>query len=395
LDAYAHQELPFERIVEALNPTRSTARHPLFQTMILLQNTGDGVYEFAGATAEPHPLDHRIAKFDLTLGLTEAHDDQGRPAGISAEFEYATDLFDRTTVEAMSRSFLRLLEAVTAEPDAPVGQAELLGPEEYDRILTEWSTAVPAGVRQELAEADARDSRTAYVLDEALRPVPAGVLGDVYLATAVPAAPTTGRVDRYVADPYGGPGAVMYRTGRLGRWHAEGRLDLRAPVAPAEPAPATAAEPPRRNGPRNPVEEVLCALFAEALELPEVGVHDNFFALGGYSLMATRLTSRIRAVLGAEIGIRTLFANPTVAGIAAALRDGGAPRPALAATAVRPDPLPLSYAQQRLWFLGEWEDGASAYSIPLALRLRGPLDRQALQEALNDVAGRHEALRTR
>ncbi|MFE6049723.1 amino acid adenylation domain-containing protein [Kitasatospora sp. NPDC056446] len=396
LDAYAHQELPFERIVEAVNPTRSTARHPLFQSMILLQNTGEGVYEFAGATAEPHPLEHRIAKFDLTLGLTETQDGQGLPAGITAEFEYATELFDRATVEAMSRSFLRLLEAVTADPDAPVGQAELLGPEEYDRILGEWSAAVPAGLWQELAEADTRDGRTAYVLDEALRPVPAGVLGDVYLATAAPAAPRT--ADRYVADPYGGPGAVMYRTGRLGRWHAEGRLDLRAPAVPAEPAgpsPATVVEPPRRNGPRNPVEEVLCALFAEALDLPEVGVHDNFFALGGYSLMATRLTSRIRTVLGAEIGIRTLFANPTVAGIATALRDGGARRPALTATAVRPDPLPLSYAQQRLWFLGQWEQGGSAYSIPLALRLRGALDRPALQAALDDLAGRHEALRTR
>ncbi|WP_037903216.1 condensation domain-containing protein, partial [Streptomyces sp. NRRL S-350] len=70
-------------------------------------------------------------------------------------------------------------------------------------------------------------------------------------------------------------------------------------------------------------------------------------------------------------------------------------RPTLRTTPTRPDPLPLSYAQQRLWFLREWEQGGSSYNIPLALRLRGPLDRQALQEALNDVAGRHEALRTR
>ncbi|MFZ3494409.1 amino acid adenylation domain-containing protein [Streptomyces sp. 5.8] len=397
LDAYAHQELPFERVVEALNPVRSTARHPLFQTMIVLQNTEDGVYELAGTRTEVHPIEHHAAKFDLTLGLAENFDEQGRQAGIGAEFEYATDLFDRGTVEAMSRGFLRLLEAVTAAPDQSVGRAELLDPDELDRILTEWSAAVPAELWQDLAEAGTRNTRTAYLLDDALRPVPAGVLGEVYLATAAPAAAPAGAGDRYVANPYGGSGTVMYRTGRLGRWHADGRLDLGVPATTVDEAPDTEApgtEAPRSRAPRNPAEEVLCVLFAEALGIPRVGVDDNFFALGGYSLMATRLTSRIRSVLGAEVGIRTLFANPTVAGLAEALRDGDARRPALTAAGTRPDPLPLSYAQQRLWFLREWEEAGATYNIPLTLRLRGALDAQALQAALDDVVARHEALRT-
>ncbi|MEV7414426.1 amino acid adenylation domain-containing protein [Streptomyces sp. NPDC089919] len=399
LDAYAHQELPFERVVEAVNPVRSTARHPLFQTMILLQNTEDGVYELAGTRTEVHPVEHRAAKFDLSLALGESFDEEGRQAGIGAEFEYATDLYDRATVEAMGRGFVRLLEAVTEAPDAPVSRAELLDPADYDRILTEWSAAVPAELWQDLAEAGSRNTRTAYLLDDALRPVPAGVLGEVYLATAAPAAPAR-PADRYVANPYGGTGTVMYRTGRLGRWDRDGRLDLGLPSGTGGtpdggaggPAPAPAA--PVGRSPRTPAEEVLCALFAEALGVPRVGVADNFFALGGYSLMATRLTSRIRSVLGVEIGIRTLFANPTVAALAAVLRDAGESRPALTARDSRPDPLPLSYAQQRLWFGQEWEEGGSSYNIPLALRLRGPLDRVALRQALDDVAERHEALRT-
>jgi amino acid adenylation domain-containing protein/non-ribosomal peptide synthase protein (TIGR01720 family) len=144
------------------------------------------------------------------------------------------------------------------------------------------------------------------------------------------------------------------------------------------------------------VEEVLCSLFAEILGVERVGAEQSFFDLGGDSLTAMRLISRIRSVFGADVGIRALFAEPTVAAVARALTAGtGKPRPPLTA-GPRPTLVPLSYGQQRMWFLNriEEEGAAAAYHVPLALRLHGPVDPAVLQAALDDVADRHETLRT-
>jgi amino acid adenylation domain-containing protein len=178
---------------------------------------------------------------------------------------------------------------------------------------------------------------------------------------------------------------------RLPRTSA-GKVDRRA--LPPPPIPAAEAVPPR-----SPVEDLLAGLFAEILEVPAVPLDRGFFDLGGHSLLATRLVSRIREVFRIELPLREVFEKPAAAALAGAvearLREGQG----LAAPPIRPvtrevDP-PLSFAQERLWFLERLQPGTATYNVPLAVAFAGPLDPAALEAALLGVVARHEALRTR
>ncbi|GAA1855041.1 hypothetical protein GCM10009836_38870 [Pseudonocardia ailaonensis] len=166
-----------------------------------------------------------------------------------------------------------------------------------------------------------------------------------------------------------------------------GKLDRRALPEPVlsrdEDLPPTA------------LETTLLVLVAEVLDVPAPGVRDSFFALGGHSLLAARLVARIRTELGADLPMRAVFDAPTARELAAlvAASTPVAQRPALVAAA-RPAEIPLSAAQQRLWFLWRVDPGSVSYHMPLALRLRGALDVDALRAALADVVARHESLRT-
>ncbi|GAA2515988.1 hypothetical protein GCM10010423_04260 [Streptomyces levis] len=780
LRAYAHQDVPFEHLVEALNPPRSLARHPLFQTMLTLHNNAEPRLDLPGLRVSPALAEAGAAKFDLTFDLVEARGPAGEPEGLGGRLEYSTDLFDHDTVELLAARFVRVLAAVADEPGRRIGELEILDGAERERVLVEWNDtarAVPGATLPELFEAqvsrtpdavavvtedvtltyaqlNARANRLAhalmaqgagpervvavalprsvelvvallavlksgaaylpvdaeypaeriqsmldearpvcvvddpaqvrpagewpetdpvvsrasshpayviytsgstgrpkgvvvphagivnrlvwmqaeyglepgegvlqktpfgfdvsvweffwpltagarlvvvrpdghkdpaylasvirehavttvhfvpsmlrafveepgaadctglrrvlcsgeelpaelaeraqavlgpklhnlygpteasvdvtswacaegaqgvvpigrpvwntqvYVLDDCLRPVPPGVTGELYLAGDQLARGYLNRpgltAERFLADPFGSTGSRMYRSGDLARWRADGVLEfigraddqvklrgfriepgeieavltghedvaqavvvvredrpggqrlvayvvavpgavvdpdgLRAyaarvlpeymvpsVVVPLEALPLTSSGKLARRdlpapslvtserAPGTAVEETLAGLFAEVLGVPEVGVDDGFFTLGGHSLQGIRLISRIRSVLGAELSVRDLFEAPTVAGLAARIDTGGEVRPALRAVAHRPDVLPLSFAQRRLWFLHRLEGPSPTYNMPFALRLRGGLDHAALRAALADVVARHEVLRT-
>ncbi|MFJ4246540.1 non-ribosomal peptide synthase/polyketide synthase [Streptomyces iakyrus] len=142
-------------------------------------------------------------------------------------------------------------------------------------------------------------------------------------------------------------------------------------------------------------EELLAGIWSQVLGLERVGVTDGFFDLGGHSLLATQVISRIREAFGAEVPLSALFDRPTVRGLAVAIETSAGDAAPPVVPADRTQPLPLSFAQQRLWFLDQLEPGSTEYNMSTRLRLDGDVDLEALSAALNAVVARHEVLRTR
>ncbi|MGF7119705.1 amino acid adenylation domain-containing protein [Rhodococcus sp. BE178] len=324
---------------------------------------------------------------------------------------------------------------------------------------------------------------TAYVLDARLRPVPAGVPGELYLDGVGVARGYLGRpgltAERFVANPFVGPGSRLYRTGDVVRTGTDrvidyvGRADdqvklrgfrielgeiesvlaahesvaqaavlvirdqlvayvtaadgrtidvaalkehaarsLTAYMVPAavlvldrlpltgsgkldrkalpEPEFATAVF----RAPATPVEETVAGVFADVLGVDRVGQGDDFFALGGNSLLATQVASRLGAALDTTVPVRLLFEVSTVEALAARVMESDAGARTALVARPRPDRIPLSLAQQRLWFLNRFEPESAVNNIPLAIRLSGALDVDALAAAMGDVLDRHESLRT-
>jgi amino acid adenylation domain-containing protein len=173
---------------------------------------------------------------------------------------------------------------------------------------------------------------------------------------------------------------------------ANGKLDRRA-----LPEPGSVAADSRPTVPRTPTEEILAQIWAEVLRTQSIGVDDDFFALGGHSLLATRLLARVQNALGVVLPLRALFEGPTVAALAQRveeIRRAGVPALPPVAPVARDGLLPLSFSQERLWFLDRLEGGSAFYNLPAALRLTGALDAAALERSLGEIIRRHEVLRT-
>jgi amino acid adenylation domain-containing protein len=180
-----------------------------------------------------------------------------------------------------------------------------------------------------------------------------------------------------------------------------GKLDRKALPEPEWGAAGPAIEAVNAAGaaPRSPEEQMLAESWCDVLGVERVGIRENFFERGGHSLLATRLMARVRRAFGVDLPLRALFESPTIAGLAerihAARTDGmGDARPPIGRRPADAGDAPLSFMQERLWFLERLAPGRSTYHMPVALRLRGTLDVGALQRSLTELVRRHDALRT-
>ncbi|MFC4047500.1 amino acid adenylation domain-containing protein, partial [Dactylosporangium siamense] len=447
----------------------------------------------------------------LTVGATVVMAEPGRHGDV----EYLVDLIDRErvgVVHFVPSLFARFVGPEWAAPMADLrlvvcsGEAlagadvarfyarhptavveNLYGPTEASIDVTAWTCPRPGDATAIPIGAPISNTRV-HVLDGSLRPVPVGVVGELWLAGVGLARGYGGRPDltaqRFVADAVAGDGSRWYATGDRARWRPDGQLEflgridhqvkvrgfrvepgeveaaltelpeiaaavvaarqerLVAYLVPADAAagipaagqlrerlrerlpehlvPAVyvelAALPLNTNGkidrgalpdpdaaPDRPVaglsgvtQELLAGIFAEVLGQERVGADDDFFELGGHSLLVTQVASRIRATFGTELPFAALFAQPTVralAGVVDAALPGTAAAPVVGAER-GPRP-PLSFGQQRLWFLDQLEPGSAEYNVTVVWRLAGTLDPAALAAALDAVVARHEALRTR
>ena len=174
-----------------------------------------------------------------------------------------------------------------------------------------------------------------------------------------------------------------------------GKVDRKNLPAPEYTRPELAGE---YQGARSPAEEVMASIWAEVLRLDQVGIHDQFFELGGHSLLATQVVSRVRHAFQVELPLRALFEAPTVAGLAERVEQMQREQQGLLIPPIlalpRTAPLPLSFAQQRLWFLDQLDPNNSRYNVPYIVRMTGRLRAEVLEKSLNEIVRRHETLRT-
>lgn len=287
--------------------------------------------------------------------------------------------------DGISRRFYRTGDRVRQRED---GVFEFLGRQDNQVKVR--------GHRVELEEVETRLSAHPSVREAGVRAQEAPGGGTMLVGAVVLASDAefeSAALRRWVGlalPDYMVPGAVV-RVESLPRT-PNGKLD-RAGLAKLEMDRLDVSE--AYVAPRSEMERTIATVWSEYLGVPSVGIHDGFFELGGHSLLAMRLVARIRRDLGTDIPVRTLFENPTVAELAAAVESAaqGAGRPPLEADTAGGDVQP-SFAQQRLWLLHQLDPESSAYNLLAAIRLIGSLNTQALGQAVNRILERHGSLRT-
>ncbi|MFJ1647076.1 amino acid adenylation domain-containing protein [Streptomyces sp. NPDC088258] len=379
MDLLLHQELPFEQLLTALDVPRDMSRHPVFQVTFSVQSFGapsrgrrDGPREILRTTNLTREL-YRIARFDLSTSVDDSCDE------LEINVNYATGLFDHATVESFGETYVQLLRQFAGLAGDTTAQRRLTIPDLTYRH------------DDDTAHAGHGRMRSVHVLDSDLRPLPVGAVGELCIGGAGP-----GPVDGSGNEP-------LYRTGNLVRWAPDGSLrSVGRRGVPAEAPPAPAAGPQLTGGgrftaPRNGTEEKARAVMAGVLAMDpdRISVHDDFFGLGGNSLLSIKLISGLAAETGIDLGVAAVFRYRTVANLVEGLDTVAAgPVPIEPARPSDPSRQPLSFAQERLWFIDQYEQGSDVYNIHLSYALLPGVEVALLERCFRAVYERHEVLRT-
>ncbi|CAN5633061.1 mycobactin non-ribosomal peptide synthetase MbtE [soil metagenome] len=307
LSAYAHQDLPFDQVVDAVSPSRSLSRNPVFQVVVhVREQLPEGRTVDSGPegdttfTALEPPFDLAQADLSLNFYATPGSTEDGYRGHVI----YRPELYRRETVERLTGWLGRVLDTFADHPDRALAEVEITAVDEKARVLEEFS------------------GDTVFLLDDALNPVPVGVVGDVYLGGGpmggghwTSAALTAVRLvpNRFAAQP----GSRLYRSGDRARWTGDGQLEFIGHVGSVE-ASAPAREMLPAEPPSTDTERALAALLSEILEVTEISRHDDFFGLGGDSILAVQMAARAKDT-GLKLTARMVFEHPVLAELAEAV----------------------------------------------------------------------------
>jgi acyl carrier protein len=315
LDAFAHQEVPFARIVEELNPERDLTHRPLVQVLFqYLGGFGQGAKgggdqpSFEGTTVTTIDLPNRYTELDMEVQLIDAD------GGLDLLWIYSKDLYDGSTITAIADQFVGLLEAVAAEPDQSIADFDVLTMQE----------------RQRFAELEATGPQM-RVVDSNLQRCPFGVPGELVIAGPDLAAALTRPSEtaiRFVPDPFAAEsGSRMYTTGGNAKFRRDGIIEIHRPSPPSaassDEVQVTVNDMPGR--PSSDTERTLAAIWADLLEVDQVGIDDNFFDLGGHSILAIRAIVALSEKFDCELPLRAIFDAPTVASMSELINSGYKP----------------------------------------------------------------------
>ncbi|WP_425471110.1 amino acid adenylation domain-containing protein [Saccharothrix variisporea] len=353
LDAFEHEDVPFDRLVDALGLDPDPSRTPLVQAVVALHQPLVRREEFGGLAVSEHDLPRPHARFDLVVEFWPRDD------SLTLTVEYNSDLFKASTIAALADDLDALLHEVVEHPDRPLKSLVELDfpPDDTVRVR---------GLRVDLAEVEATLKRHHEVTDAVVVPV-------------------DGRLVAYVTPPVN-PAALKGFAGQVLPAHAIPSTFVGLHRLDRADLPAPPEEPGVYVAPRTPTEAVLADVFAEVLGAARVGVRDNFFALGGDSILGIQVVTKARAA-GLVLTSRDIFAHQTVAALAPHVtRD----LPPDADQGPVTGDAPLTPIQR--WFLGT---GATLFEQSLVVDLDFDVSREALDDAVAALVEHHDALRMR